>query len=71
MVGPSISDEGRRTANARLKIGFVALVGLSGGLVALQVNPTLPQLAAAVVGGLVVGWLLLWFLVRSFRRVEP
>ncbi|WP_101294948.1 hypothetical protein [Halegenticoccus soli] len=70
MVGPSLTDEERRLANSRLKAGFVALVGLSSGLVALQVEPSLPQLAAAVVGGLLVGWLLVWYLSRSFRRAE-
>lgn len=64
MVGPSMSEEDRRVASFRLKAGFVLLVGASGGLVALQVDPTLPQLAGAVVGGLLVGYLLVRYLVR-------
>ncbi|MFB6155056.1 MAG: hypothetical protein ABEJ22_04110 [Haloferacaceae archaeon] len=64
MVGPSMTDEERRDANTRLKVGFVLLVGLSGGLVALQAEGTPAQLALGVGGGLLVGLALLWFLVR-------
>lgn len=64
MVGPSLSDEERRTATLRLRVGFVAFVGLSAGLVALQVGPTPIQLVAAVVGGLILGYLLLVYLLR-------
>ena len=64
MVGPSITDEERRSANTRLKVGFVLLVGASGGLVALQTEGSPVQLALGFLGGLLVGSLLLWFLVR-------
>jgi hypothetical protein len=64
MVGPSMTDEERQNANSRLKVGFVLLVGVSGGLVALQAQGTVVQLAFGFVGGLLVGTLLLWFLVR-------
>ncbi|MFB6178012.1 MAG: hypothetical protein ABEI99_12915 [Halobaculum sp.] len=63
MVGPSRSVEEQAEARTRLKIGFVALVAASGGLVALQVDPTLPEVGAAILGGAVVGFLLLQFLV--------
>nr|WP_152043376.1 hypothetical protein [Salinigranum salinum] len=71
MVGPSITDDERRVANLRLQIGFVVLVGLSGGLVALQVGASTPQVGLAVVGALVLGGLLLLWLRRwsaEFRR---
>jgi hypothetical protein len=71
MVGPSMSDEERAVASRRLRVGFVLLVGLSGGLVSLQAGPTLVQFFAAVLGGLLVGWLLLWFLVRMSREISP
>lgn len=64
MVGPSMTDEERRAAGLRLKVGFVALVGASAGLVALQVDSSLPQLAAAVAGGVAVGAVLIWYLTR-------
>jgi hypothetical protein len=64
MVGPSLSDEERDAANTRLKVGFVLLVAASGGLVALQAGGSLDQLLGGIVGGLAVGLVLLWFLVR-------
>jgi hypothetical protein len=68
MVGPSLSDEERDAANFRLKVGFVLLVTVSGGLVALQAGGTLVQLVGGLVGGLAVGLVLLWFLVRWGRE---
>lgn len=71
MVGPSITDDERRLANTRLQIGFVALVGLSSGLVAVQVDASPLQIGAIVAGGLVLGGLLLLWLRRwaaQFRR---
>jgi pimeloyl-ACP methyl ester carboxylesterase len=71
MVGPSITDDERRLANRRLQLGFVLLVGVSGGLVALQAGASTPQIGVAVVGGLVLGGVLLLWLRRwsaQFRR---
>ncbi|MFC4359217.1 hypothetical protein ACFO0N_14825 [Halobium salinum] len=68
MVGPTMSDEERISANARLRIGFVVLVGISAGLVSLQVDPTPLQVAGSVAAGLLVGWLLVRWLVRSYRK---
>lgn len=64
MVGPSMTDDERDLANSQLSIGFVVLVGLSGGLVAFQAGGGLVQIGAAVAGGLVLGYVLLWFLSR-------
>jgi lysozyme family protein len=64
MVGPSITDDERRVANNRLQIGFVVLVGLSGGLVALQTGASGLQIGGAVVAGLAVGVVLLLWLRR-------
>jgi lysozyme family protein len=64
VVGPSLSDDERRLANSRLSAGFVGLVAVSGGLVALTAGGTLPQLAGGVVVGAVLGLLLLVFLRR-------
>ncbi|WP_435063828.1 hypothetical protein [Halobaculum sp. EA56] len=71
MVGPSISDEERVATNNRLKIGMVLLVGVSGGLVALQLDPTPAQVAAAVGVSLLVGAVLTWFVVRTLREFSP
>jgi hypothetical protein len=74
MVGPSLSDEQRDAANWRLKVGFVLLVTASGGLVALQAGGSLVQLVGGLVGGLALGAVLLWFLVRwgrEFRASGP
>jgi uncharacterized membrane protein (DUF485 family) len=71
MVGPSLTDDERRLANNRLKLGFVLLVGFSSGLVALQAGGTTVQLAVAVVGGLILGVVLLYFVVRAAREFNP
>jgi len=65
MVGSSLTDNEKDTANTRLKAGFVVLVAASMGLMALQVDPTPLQLAAVVAVGLVVGAGLLWFVLRN------
>ncbi|WP_247009293.1 hypothetical protein [Halorientalis litorea] len=61
MVGP-ISNEERDEFMTRLRIGFVALVAVSAGLITLQGDPPLMVVGAAVVGGVVVGVILMWFL---------
>ncbi|MCU4739860.1 hypothetical protein OB955_09995 [Halobacteria archaeon AArc-m2/3/4] len=52
-------DDGGRT---KLKIGFVLLVGVSGGLTALQGDASPPVLGLATLGGLLAGGLLVWYL---------
>ena len=68
MVGPSLSEEDRATASQRLKYGFVALVGCSGGLVALSAGATPVQALAAVVAGLLGAAALLAYLGRVGRE---
>ncbi|MFB6108783.1 MAG: hypothetical protein ABEJ82_08100 [Haloplanus sp.] len=68
MVGPSSSDRERRVATARLRAGFVVLVGLSAGLVAVAGDATPAQALVAVAAGLVLGSVLLWFLLRTGRQ---
>ncbi|WP_435067029.1 hypothetical protein [Haloplanus sp. C73] len=68
MVGPSITDEDRRRANRRLKGGFVALVGVSGGLVSLAIGASLEQAALAVVAGCLVGAILVVYLGHIGRE---
>ncbi|UIO98609.1 hypothetical protein Hbl1158_08560 [Halobaculum sp. CBA1158] len=71
MVGPSITEEERDATNRRLMVGMVLLVGVSGGLVSLQVDPTPAQVAGAVGVSLLVGVALTWFVVRSLREFSP
>jgi ammonia channel protein AmtB len=67
MVGPSLSEEKRRIAGQRLRAGFVALVGVSGGLVAVANEASAVQALGAVGAGLLVGVALLRFLARAGR----
>jgi hypothetical protein len=60
MVGPTTQEE-RRTASRRLRLGFVALVGLSGGLITLQGDVSLLVSALAVLAGLLVGVVMVAF----------
>jgi cyanate permease len=74
MVGPSLTDEERDAANLQLQAGFVVLVALSGGLVALAAGGTVAHLAAGVGGGLLLGLVLLVLLLRwgrQFRQTGP
>jgi hypothetical protein len=68
MVGPSLTEADRAVASRRLRYGFVALVGCSGGLVALSAGATPPQTLGAVVAGLLVGGALLAYLGHVGRR---
>ncbi|WP_338739661.1 hypothetical protein [Haloplanus salilacus] len=73
MVGPSLSEEKRRVASRRLKLGFVGLVGASAGLVALAGGATTVQVLVALAVGLAVGGVLLWYLVSvgaEWRRTR-
>ena len=70
MVGPSITDDERRVASRRLKAGFVVLVGVSGALVALQVDATPVQMGAAALAAGVLGLLLLLYLDRLGRQFQ-
>ena len=68
MVGSSLSDDEKDTANARLKIGFVVLVAGSMSLMALQIDPTPVQLAAVFAIGIGIGVALLWFVLRNLQQ---
>lgn len=68
MVGPSTTDEENRALNRKLKLGFVFLVGISGALIALQLNPTPVQLGIAFGASLLVGLVLIWYLSRISRQ---
>jgi len=60
MVGP-VGEEERSAAATRIKIAFTLLVGASAGLITLQGDPSPLVVAAAVGAGLVLGWVLIWY----------
>ncbi|MFP9191746.1 hypothetical protein [Natronosalvus vescus] len=51
----------------RMKVGFVLLVGLSGGMMALQGGASLLVIGLATLTGLVAGGALLWYLTWVAR----
>ena len=71
MVGPSLTDEDRDVASRRLKLGFVALVAASGALTALWAGGSLPTIAAGFIGGVALGTVLLWFVLRWWAEFLP
>jgi len=68
MVGSSLTDDEKTTANRRLKIGFVLLVAGSMALMSLQIDPTPLEVATVFGVGMGVGLVLLWFVLRNFRE---
>ena len=64
MVGP-LSDTERRSGHRRLQAVFVALVGVSAGLISLQADPTALQFLGAVLGGTALGVVLIAYLYWS------
>lgn len=71
MVGSSITPEDRSRAAMLFKVGFTLLVGISAGLVSVQVDAGPEFTAAAVAVGTVVGAILTWFVVRNLRSIQP
>jgi membrane associated rhomboid family serine protease len=71
MVGPSYSDDERILRSRVLKIGFTFLVGASGAMVAFQGGAGTSIIAAAFVGGTLIGAVLTWFVARNLRAIQP
>jgi hypothetical protein len=77
MVGP-IPEEERSAFNRKVVYGTTLLVGLSGGLITLQIETTAAQTVGAVVLGMLVGYPLAKYVVptgpapadRQQRRIE-
>ncbi|MCW8172214.1 hypothetical protein [Natrialba swarupiae] len=59
--GRGSTPDGRRSRR-RLAAGFVLLVGLSGGTMALQGDASVPTIGLMTAIGLVAGGALLWYL---------
>lgn len=62
MVGPTRQEIEEPTDYSRLKLGFVVLVALSGGLTAVYGGASLAVVAIALVAGAVVGGVLIQYL---------
>jgi Na+/melibiose symporter-like transporter len=54
-----------------LKVGFVLIIGLSVALVSLQAGADTRFVLLAGAGGLVLGVVVTWFVVRNLREVMP
>lgn len=67
MVGP-MTDEERESGTRKLQVGFVLIVTLSAVGITLQTGPSIERLAAAAVGGLLVGVVLSWYVTRTLRE---
>lgn len=70
MVGP-VGDEQRSATNRTLTVGFVLVVAVSAGMIALLTEPTPAQLVGAVAGGLAVGVVLAGYVARMLREFHP
>jgi hypothetical protein len=60
-----MSPEERQSKMVKLKLGVALLVGVSGGLVAVQGDASLPVIGGAVLGGTVLGAALAWYVFPS------
>ncbi|SNZ03899.1 hypothetical protein SAMN06269185_0397 [Natronoarchaeum philippinense] len=67
MVGPTREEAMSRSDYRYLAAAFVALLAISGGLVALQSDASLVLVALSVVGGTAVGLVLVAYLRWTFR----
>lgn len=69
MVGP-IADEERLSFLQKVKVGFVALVALSGGLITLQAGADPVNFAGGAVAGAVAGALVVRVAFPSGEALE-
>jgi len=70
MTGP-ISDEDRERTMTRMKVGSILLIGVSAGLITSQGDASLRVVVAAVVAGLLLGGVLVWYLFPSIEALSP
>lgn len=68
MVDSTITDEKRRSFRRFLAGGFILLVGVSAGLVAVQAQASTIEIGGATAVGLVLGGALAWYLARIGRQ---
>lgn len=54
-----------------LQVGFVLIIGLSGVFVSIQAGAGIRFALLAGVGGLALGAVITWFVVRNLRAVMP
>jgi hypothetical protein len=68
MVGP-VDSEQRASFALKVKVAFSLLVGLSAGTITLQGDVSLAVTAAAVLAGVAVGALLIWYVFPGTGEV--
>jgi len=66
-----ISRTDRIKTLRRVKLGTVLLVGLSAGLISVQGDASLGLVVGAVIGGLLVGTALVWYLFPDADALAP
>lgn len=71
MVGPSISDDERKTFLRRLRVGFALFVGISMGLVVYHGDGEMVVLGGAVVAGTAIGGVLAWWVFPDSIERSP
>jgi membrane associated rhomboid family serine protease len=70
MTGP-ISSEERAKTMRWVKLIFVLLVGVSAGLITSQGDASLEMVVGAVIGGLLLGIALVWYLFPDPEELAP
>ncbi|WP_336133737.1 hypothetical protein [Natronomonas amylolytica] len=70
MTGP-ISREERAKTMRWVKLVFVLLVGVSAGLITSQGDASLEIVVGAIVGGLLLGIALVWYLFPDPEALAP
>lgn len=70
MTGP-ISQEDRAKTMRRVKIVFILLVTVSAGLITSQGDASLTIVIGAIVGGLLLGIALVWYLFPEPEELAP
>lgn len=70
MVDPISSEERERFA-LKMKLGLASIIAVSAGLIALRGNASLPVIAAAIVGGGLLGVGLIWFVFPDTGGRSP
>jgi hypothetical protein len=70
VVDPITSGDRRRTLRWA-KVGTILLVGLSAGMISIQGGAAIELVGGAVLAGLFVGSVLVWYLFPNTEDIAP